>query len=173
MVFQLLALVTALTSAIGVTLIVKGMKSSKPVIAAFYSLTIQVIALTVIFFMSTHQLNLVAARFFSLGGILSLGIAQVLNFNAMRMLGASKTSAIIGSSPVIATVLSIIVLSESLNLAIFLGVATVTLGIVFISEATGFKIEKGLLSGLASAFAYALGNIINKFGILHQPDPLN
>jgi drug/metabolite transporter (DMT)-like permease len=43
-------------------------------------------------------------------------------------------------------------------------------GVVLISGATGFKIEKTILIGLASAFSYSLSNLASKTGVTLQPD---
>jgi drug/metabolite transporter (DMT)-like permease len=171
MVFEVLALVTSLTNALGVTLIARGMKGSKPIVAAFYSVAIQAAILVALLLTRLPQLNWVAVGYFTLGGILSLGVARLLNFVAMRGLGVAKTSALIGSSPVITTLLSIAILSESPDPTTIAGAATVALGVALISGASGFKIEKALLVGLASALAYSLSNIASKSGILLQPDP--
>lgn len=169
--FEALALVTSLTNALGVTLIARGMKGSKPIAAAFYSVAIQTVILVAVLLTRLPQLNLVAVGYFALGGVLSLGVARLLNFVAMKGLGVAKTSALIGSSPVITTLLSIIILSESPDLATIAGAATVALGVALISGASGFKIEKALLVGLASALAYSLSNIASKSGVQLQPDP--
>lgn len=171
MVFEVLALVTSLTNALGVTLIARGMKGSKPIVAAFYSVAIQAAILVALLVTRLPQLNWVAVGYFALGGILSLGVARLLNFVAMRGLGVAKTSALIGSSPVLTTLLSIAILSESPDPTTIAGAATVALGVALISGASGFKIEKALLVGLASAFAYSLSNIASKSGVLLQPDP--
>lgn len=171
MLFEALALVTSLTNALGVTLIAKGMKGTRPIVAAFYSVAIQVVILVALLLTRLPQLNWVAVGYFALGGVLSLGVARLLNFIAMRGLGVAKTSALIGSSPVITTLLSIAILSENPDLTTIAGAATVALGVALISGASGFKIEKALLVGLASALAYSLSNIASKSGVLLQPDP--
>lgn len=169
--FEALALVTSLTNALGATLIAKGMKGSKPIVAAFYSVSIQAIILVSLLLMRMPQLNLAAIGFFALGGILSLGVGRLFNFVAMKGIGVAKTSALIGSSPVITTLLSIAILSESPDIITIVGATIVAMGVVLISGAMGFKIEKALLLGLASAFAYSLSNIASKSGVLIQPDP--
>ena len=171
MLFETLALVTSLTNALGATLIARGMKGSKPIVAAFYSVAIQTAILLGLLLMRMPQLNLVAVGYFALGGVLSLGVARLLNFVAMRGLGVAKTSALIGSSPVITTLLSIAILSESPDLMTIAGAAIVALGVALISGASGFKIEKALLIGLASALAYSLSNIASKSGVQIQPEP--
>jgi drug/metabolite transporter (DMT)-like permease len=169
--FEALALVTSITNALGVTLIARGMRGAKPIVAAFYSVAIQAAILLALLLTRLPQLNLVAVGYFTLGGVLSLGVARLLNFVAMRGLGVAKTSALIGSSPVITTLLSIAILSESPEVTTIAGAATVALGVALISGASGFKIEKALLVGLASALAYSLSNIASKSGIQLQPNP--
>ena len=171
MLFEALALVTSLTNALGVTLIARGMKGAKPIVAAFYSVAIQATILVALLITRLPQFNLVAVGYFALGGVLSLGVARLLNFVAMRGLGVAKTSALIGSSPIITTLLSIVIISESPDIATIAGAATVALGVALISGASGFKIERALLIGLASALAYSLSNIASKSGVQIQPDP--
>ncbi len=89
----------------------------------------------------------------------------------MRRIGVAKTSALIGSSPVITTLLSIVILSEMPGVSTILGAVTVAVGVILISGAVGFKIERSLLIGLASALAYSLSNIFSKSGVTIQPDP--
>jgi drug/metabolite transporter (DMT)-like permease len=170
--FESLALVTSITNALGVTLIARGMRGSKPIVAAFYSVAVQTIILAALLLTRMPQLNWTAVGYFALGGVLSLGVARLLNFEAMKGLGVAKTSALIGSSPVITTLLSIVVIMESPDLATIAGAATVALGVALISGASGFKLEKALLVGLAAALAYSLSNISSKSGVLIQPDPI-
>jgi drug/metabolite transporter (DMT)-like permease len=169
--FEALALVTSLMNAFGVTLIARGMKGAKPIIAAFYSVAIQTIILLALLLTRLPQLNMVAVGYFALGGVLSLGIARLLNFVAMRGLGVAKTSALIGSSPVITTLLSIAIIAERPEATTIAGATIVALGVALISGAHGFKIERALLVGLVSALAYSLSNIASKSGIQLQPDP--
>jgi drug/metabolite transporter (DMT)-like permease len=170
LIFELLALVTSITNALGTTLIARGMKGTKPIVAAFYSVSVQTVILLALLTARMPQLNWTAVAYFALGGVLSLGVARLLNFIAMRGIGVAKTSALIGSSPVITTLLSITVLAESPDIATIAGATTVAFGVALISGASGFKIEKALLVGLASALAYSLSNIASKSGIQLQPD---
>ncbi len=45
MLFESLALVTSITNALGTTLIARGMKGTKPIVAAFYSVSVQTVIL--------------------------------------------------------------------------------------------------------------------------------
>ncbi len=57
-------MVTSVTNALGVVLIAKGMKGSKPIVAAFYSVAVQAVILTAILLTRLPQLNIVAVGFF-------------------------------------------------------------------------------------------------------------
>lgn len=151
-------------------MIARGMKGTKPIVAAFWSVAVQTAILAALLLTSLPELNWTAVGYFALGGVLSLGVARLLNFVAMRGLGVAKTSALIGSSPVMTTLLSLVILSDVPDLATLAGAATVALGVALISGASSFKVEKALLVGLASALAYSLSNIASKSGVLIQPD---
>lgn len=169
--FEALAFVTAVTSALGTVLAARGMKDASPSGAAFYSVLTQAMILTLLLLTRSFNINLLAVAYFALAGVLSLGLGRLLNFIAMRNIGAAKTSAVIGSSPVLATLLSILFLAEPLAGSTLAGACTVTAGIVLISGATGFKMEKALVISLFSTFSYSLSNIFSKAGLRVQPDP--
>jgi len=169
--FEVLAFITAVTSALGTVLAAKGMKGASPLGAAFYSVLTQAVILTLLLLTRSFNTDLLAVAFFVLAGVLALGLGRLLNFIAMRNMGAAKTSAVIGSSPVLATLLSILFLAEPLVTSTLAGACTVTAGIVLISGATGFKMERALIISLLSTFSYSLSNIFSKAGLRVQPDP--
>jgi drug/metabolite transporter (DMT)-like permease len=169
--FEALALITSITNALGSVMIAKGMKGASPAVAAFYSVLAQAAILTALLFTRFPPLNLIAVSLFVLGGFLSLGLGRLLYFVSMRSMGVAKASAVIGSSPVMTTLLSILVLSEQLAMTTFLGAVTVASGIALISGAESFKVEKALFIGLISTFSYAMSNIVSKMGLNAQPDP--
>ena len=171
MLFEVLAFITAVTSALGTVLAAKGMKGASPLGAAFYSVLTQAVILTLLLLTRSFNTDLLAVAFFVLAGVLALGLGRLLNFIAMRNMGAAKTSAVIGSSPVLATLLSILFLAEPLVTSTLAGACTVTAGIVLISGATGFKMERALIISLLSTFSYSLSNIFSKAGLRVQPDP--
>ena len=171
MLFEALALITSLTNAIGVVFIAKGMRGASASVAALYSVAVQAAILTVILITRLPAFNIVAVGCFALSGLLALGIGRLLNFVAMKQIGVAKTSALIGSNPVLTILLSILILSERPDLSTLVGATIVAMGIVLISGAKGFKVEKALLIGLASAFSYSLSNIAGKAGLNVQPDP--
>jgi uncharacterized membrane protein len=168
--FEALALITSVTSALGSVLAAKGMKSASPLGAAFYSVLTQAIVLTLLLLTRSTNFDFLAAVYFVSAGILALGLGRLLNFVAMKNMGVAKTSAVIGSSPVLATLLSILFLGEPLFASTILGASTVSVGIALISGASGFHMERALIVGLLSTFSYSLSNILSKVGLRIQAD---
>ena len=169
--FEALAIITSVTNAIGVVFIAKGMRGTTASVAAIYSVAVQEAILTVILVSRRPTFNMLAVGFFALSGLLALGIGRLLNFVAMKQIGVAKTSALIGSNPVLTTLLSVFMLSERPEFTVIVGVVSVAMGIVLVSGARGFKVEKALLIGMASALSYSLSNIAGKMGLSIQPDP--
>jgi drug/metabolite transporter (DMT)-like permease len=169
--FELLALITSVTSALGTILAAKGMKGTSPLGASFYSVLTHAMILTVILLTRSTSVNLSAVAYFAMAGVLALGVGRLLNFVAMRSMGVEKTSAVIGSSPVLTTLLSILLLAEPLVGSTLVGASTVAVGIALISGAKSFKVERALVVSLLSALSYSLSNIVSKAGLETQPDP--
>jgi len=169
---EALALVTAVTSALGSVLAAKGMKSASSSVAAFYSVLTQAVVLTAILMTRLPLFNWLAVAYFALGGVLALGLGRLLNFAAMRSIGVARTSAIIGSNPVLTTLLSIILLAEVPLISTMSGATLVAIGILLISGAEGFRLEKALIVGLFSALSYSMSNIVSKMGLMIEADPV-
>ena len=171
MILEILALTTSLSSAVSSIFIAKGMKSTSPTIAAFYSILTQTIILTVLTITRTLTLNVLAIVLFAIGGLLSLGIGRLLYFISINKIGVARSSAIVGSSPVFTVILSIPILAEKPTITTILGATSVTIGIILASGAKEFKLEKAVAIALAATLSYALSNIISKAGLQIEPDP--
>ena len=171
MILEILALTTSLSSAVSSIFIAKGMKSTSPTIAAFYSILTQTIILTVLTITRTLTLNVLAIVLFAIGGLLSLGIGRLLYFISINKIGVARSSAIVGSSPVFTVILSIPILAEKPTITTVLGATSVTIGIILASGAKEFKLEKAVAIALAATLSYALSNIISKAGLQIEPDP--
>ena len=171
MILEILALTTSLSSAVSSIFIAKGMKSTSPTIAAFYSILTQTIILTALTITRTLTLNVLAIVLFAIGGLLSLGIGRLLYFISINKIGVARSSAIVGSSPVFTVILSIPILAEKPTTTTILGATSVTIGIILASGAKEFKLEKAVAIALAATLSYALSNIISKAGLQIEPDP--
>jgi len=171
LILEILALTTSLSSAVSSIFIAKGMKSTSPTIAAFYSILTQTIILTALTITRTLTLNVLAIVLFAIGGLLSLGIGRLLYFISINKIGVARSSAIVGSSPVFTVILSIPILAEKPTTTTILGATSVTIGIILASGAKEFKLEKAVAIALAATLSYALSNIISKAGLQIEPDP--
>jgi drug/metabolite transporter (DMT)-like permease len=170
---EALALVTSITNALGIVLVAKGMKRvSSPSVAAFYSVLVQAATLTAISVTRLSMLNWLALTYFAVGGVLSLGLARLLYFVATRSIGVARASAIIGSNPVLTAILSIVLLAEVPLISLFIGATSVAIGVLLISGAKNFRLEKAFIIGLFSALSYSMSYIVSKMGLMIEADPV-
>jgi DME family drug/metabolite transporter len=168
-----LALVTALSNAGSSVLVSKGMKNSNPYSASFLSTLMQAATLTLILLTDLPEPDWTAVAFFALSGILALGLGRLLYFVSMREIGVAASSAVIGSNPLVTTVLAILFLGEAVAPSTFLGALMVGVGIFLMSGASGVLGKgSGLIIACLSALAYAFSNIVRKMGINVQPNSL-
>ena len=73
-----------------------------------------------------------AFLWFLLSGTLNFPIGRLLNFTSVRLVGVSKSTPLVGSSPLFATVLAVTVGGESINPPILLGTIFITGGLALI-----------------------------------------
>ena len=98
------------------------------------------------------QLTLRDAAFFALAGLIAPGASQLLFTRAVRDAGPSRTSVVVGTAPLFAAAIAIVVLDEPIETPLVIGgVLVVVAGLLLISEPT--RPEHVRLSGIAIAFA--------------------
>ena len=153
-------------------MISKGIKRSNPFSANLLSTFVQAGILTALILSKPPELNWGAVALFALGGILALGIGRLLNFISIDQIGVATSSAIIGSNPLITTLLTILFLGETVLISTLIGASLVVTGIYLISGARAIKGGRGLFIPFLSALSYSSSNIISKMGLNLQPDPL-
>jgi len=109
-------------------------------------------------------------------GMLWLGcvvvfFARLLTMMSYKRIGVSAGSALIGTSPVVTTILAVLFLGEPLLVAVVLGAFCVVVGIAFINLKDGqLSLDWSLVYlPLGASFLYALSNIIRKMGTNLQP----
>lgn len=168
-----LSLITSISNAVGALLISKGMRGSNATSANLISTTVQTVALLVPLMFSIPELNWQALALFALSGALALGIARLLYFVAMEQIGVAVSSAIIGSNPLISTLLAIVFLSEAVDAATIVGAVLVVGGVFLLSGAGESSVKsRSLFIPFLSAFTYSLANVIRKGGLNVQSEPL-
>jgi drug/metabolite transporter (DMT)-like permease len=93
--------------------------------------------LTIALAFSLHAdeiLNLKSLAFvwFIFAGIVNFPLGRLLNFVSTRIIGAAKSSSIIGASPLVSTCLAVTIGTESVNFPILVGIFAVIGGLTII-----------------------------------------
>lgn len=100
---------------------------------------------------------------FALAGLLAPGLSQILFVLAVRDAGASRTSVVVGSAPLFAATLAIVLLDEPFEWALALGaVLIVGAGILLVGEpsrATGFRLV-GMAFALGATVLFSTRDIV-------------
>ena len=74
----------------------------------------------------------VAFLWFLLSGTINFPIGRLLNFTSVRLVGVSRSTPIVGSSPLFATVLAITIGGETINISILVGTISIIGGLTLI-----------------------------------------
>ena len=129
----LLGLTSALgfgTSAIFARL---GLQHMRPTTGTLVSLIVgSVVTLTLAFaFHSNEIVGLAGIAFlwFLLAGVVNFPLGRLLNFTGVSLVGVSKASPIVGSSPLFATILAVTIGGESISLPILAGTLSIVGGL--------------------------------------------
>ena len=77
-------------------------------------------------------LGAAALLWFLLAGVAQFPLGRLLNFTSVTLAGVSRSSPIVGSSPLFATLLAVTIGGESINLPILAGTIAITLGLALI-----------------------------------------
>ena len=168
---ELIALVASITTALSSVMATRGMRDSNPDTANLVLTGIQTIVLTGLLIRDIPPLNLNALLWYALAGVCGSFLARLLTMMSYKRIGVSAGSALIGTSPVITTMLAVFFLGEPLVPAVVLGSLCVVAGIACINLKDGqLSMDWNLVYlPLGAAFLYALSNIIRKMGTNLQP----
>jgi drug/metabolite transporter (DMT)-like permease len=91
-----------------------------------------VVTLTLAFaFHSNEIVGLAGIAFlwFLLAGVVNFPLGRLLNFTGVSLVGVSKASPIVGSSPLFATILAVTIGGESISLPILAGTLSIVGGL--------------------------------------------
>lgn len=110
------------------------------------------------------------AGIFLVGGVFGTTLGRLSNYAGVRRVGASVSTAVINTRPLFAVILAFVVLQETITATTILGVTSLVVGVVVLSMAKGGDIRGwrnvDLAFPLLAALAYAVGNIIRRFGFV-------
>jgi drug/metabolite transporter (DMT)-like permease len=110
---------------------------------------------------------------FLVAGVVGTAVGRLAVFAGVERVGASVNSAVISARPLFATVLALVFLGEPLSLSTAAGVVVTVAGLAVLSTARGGDLRgwqpRDLLFPLAAAGAFAVGNVLRRFGLTTSP----
>jgi len=150
---EIFALMSALTYALGIVSIRKRLDES-----SFTSVTVVISIIGAIIFWIlvpvTVPLNTIDVNgilLFVLSGALAPGFARLLYFKGMKELGASINTSIVATNPMISSLVAVFLLAEHPTPVIWIGMLTVTSGVIMV----GRSIHQGDTATNLTKFASA------------------
>ena len=116
---------------------IKAAMSSVSVKTATVISLLSSMAVTMIFAFVLHAEEIVslapiAFLWFILAGLITFLGGRLLNFQAINLVGASKASAVVSSTPLFAAILAVIFLNETVNLMLGIGTMMIVTGIALV-----------------------------------------
>ncbi|WP_241431208.1 DMT family transporter [Halococcus thailandensis] len=166
-----LALLTAMSWGISDPLSKAGMeRGGTPLLASIVVVSVSVIGYwlsLVIRGFDLFALPLwVVGAFFGIG-LVSTGLARLLNYVGVERAGASVNSATVNTRPLWATILAIVFLGESITAQGVVGILCVVSGLGLVAFSGGGDItgwnKRDLLFPLGAALTFAFGNVARRY----------
>jgi drug/metabolite transporter (DMT)-like permease len=169
---EIVALIGSFCTALSSVMATRGMKDSNPDTANLVLTGIQTIVLTVILSFNLPKMNVMAIIWFALAGVCGSFLGRLLTMMSYKNIGVSAGSAIIGTSPVVTTLLAVLFLGEPFSIPVLFGSIFVVTGIFFLnSRAEKLSFNKSFIYlPLGASLLYAVSNVIRKMGTNIQPD---
>ena len=123
-----------------------------------------------------ETLTPVAVVAFVLGGLSGNALGRRWSFVSVQLLGASRSSAIRGVSPLFTAIVAAIVFQEAVTLQRWTAIAAIVIGAVLVSWQAGAGrsqwLGKGVLYALGAAVGYGLRPVFVKYGLNLDGTPM-
>ena len=164
-----LALASALCSAVATVLISRGLVRYGPYTGAWVNVAVGTacVWIAVVLGGGVGHPNLTGIAYFALAGVIGTFGGRLLRFLSIETVGASMSAALINLSPLMASVLAIIILGEQVTVPIVVGTLVIVAGTTLLSaggRAGGVRLV-ALLLPLMSAMCFGLVAILRKIGL--------
>lgn len=171
---ELTALLAAFLTALSRAMANRGIKDSNPDTANLILTGIQTIVLTGILTLDVPELNMMAIFWFSLAGVFESFIGRLLTMTSYKLLGVSSSSALIGTSPVMAAFSRGYLLKRTISLVRYSWCFSIIRGIYMLNSRSGHALlnYRNIYLPVGAAYFYAMSNIILKLGINLQPNSI-
>ena len=164
-----LALASALCSALATVLISRGLLRYGPYTGAWVNVAVGTVCvwIAVILGGGVGHPNAAGIAYFALAGVIGTFGGRLLRFLSIETVGASMSAALINLSPLVASILAIIVLGEEVTAPIVIGTLVIVAGTTLLSaggRSTGIRLV-ALLLPLMSAMCFGVVAILRKIGL--------
>ena len=171
---ELLAVGASFCTALCSVMATKGMRGTDADTANLVLTGSQTLVLTLLLVRGLPVLDLMGLFWFALAGICASFIGRLFTLRSYKEIGVSTSSAIVGTSPLVVTILAILFLGEPLVLPVILGALLVVGGIVLINMKGGkLSFELGsIYLPIGASLLFAVSNILRKMGTNLLPDPV-
>jgi len=165
-----LALASALCSAAATIFISRGLRGSGPYTGVWINLVVGTacVWLAVVLAGGVGRPTVAGVAYFALAGLIGTFGGRVLRFISIEAVGASMSAALINLSPLIASVLAILILGERVTVPIVIGTLVIVVGTTLLSaggRSTGIR-SVALLLPLTSALCFGVVAILRKIGLM-------
>ncbi len=171
---ELLAVVASFCTALSSVMATKGMRDTDADTANLVLTGSQTLVLTLLLVRGLPVLDLMGLFWFALAGICASFIGRLFTLRSYKEIGVSTSSAIVGTSPLVVTILAVLFLGEPLVFPVIVGALLVVGGIVLINVKGGtlsFQLDSIYLP-IGASVLYAVSNILRKIGTNLLPDPV-
>jgi len=165
-----LALASALCSALATILISRGLLRYGPYTGAWVNLAVGTACVWIAVMLGggVGRPTLAGVAYFALAGLIGTFGGRLLRFISIETVGASMSAALINLSPLIASVLAIIILGEQVTPPVVIGTLVIVAGTTLLSaggRSTGIRLI-ALLLPLTSAACFGVVAILRKIGLM-------
>jgi len=172
---QVIALSSALCSAVSTALIQRGLRGSNFYAGFWINIAVGVIGLwsAVLLLVPYEEYSWRAVPYFVFSGVVGTAGGRLFRVVAIHKVGASVAAAINNLAPLIASGLAILLLGERVTLPIVTGTLIIVAGAVLLSlsgRQVGFRVRH-LAYPLLAASCFGVVAVVRKLG-LHQAGPL-
>jgi drug/metabolite transporter, DME family len=166
---QLLALTSALFSAVATMLIQRGLRTSNFYAGFWLNVMTGVVGLWTAVFLtiSPSEFDWRALPYFVFSGVAGTAAGRLFRVASIDKVGAPVASAIGNLAPLVATGLAVLLLSERVTFAILTGTLVIVMGTVLLSlsgKAVGFP-ARYLAFPIAAAWCFGMVQVVRKMGL--------
>ena len=165
------ALASAVSSAVGTTLIQRGLRRSNFYAGFWINVAVGAVGFwaAVLLIVPREEYHWSAVPYFVLSGVVGTAAGRLFRVAAIDKVGAPVAASINNLSPLIATGMAILLLGEQVTVPILMGTLVIVLGTVVLSlsgKHVGFP-ARHLVYPFLSALCFGVVAIIRKLGLGH------